>query len=195
MKKNLYHYLQKMGTFICFEVGIKNEIVDCLTYNTKNEWRCYELKISVSDFHSKQAKTFVGNYNYYVIPNELLDKVKDEVPDNVGIIVDGNRIVKNPKHQDLLVNEKVMYYSIIKSLYRDTEKYIKIQQSGNIDGMDRLRKQKNQEIANWKHKYKECQQIYEYMSDRFSDTYQRFRFLQKRAKPEDIEEMRNMDWR
>jgi hypothetical protein len=182
-----------MGTFICFEVGIKNEIVDCLTYNTKNEWRCYELKISVSDFHSKQAKTFVGNYNYYVIPNELLDKVKGEIPDRIGIIVDGNRIVKNPKHQDLLTSEKVLYYSIIKSLYRETEKYIKIKQSGNIDEIDRLRKQKNQEIANWKHKYKECHKSYQWMYDKFLDTYQRLRFLQKRAKPEDIEEMRNME--
>ena len=111
-----------------------------------------------------------------------------------GIIVDDNRIIKNPKHQNLLVDEKVMYYSIIKSLYRDTEKYIKIKQSGNIDEMERLRKQKNQEIANWKHKYKECQQKNEYMSDRFSDTYQRFRFLQKRAKPEDIEELNNVDF-
>ena len=183
-----------MGTFICFEVGIKNEIVDCLTYNTKNEWRCYELKVSVSDFHSKQAKTFVGNYNYYVIPNDLLDKVKNEVPNNIGIIVDGNRIAKNPKHQDLLVDEKVMYYSIIKSLYRDTEKYIKIKQSGNINEMDKLRKQKNQEIANWKHKYKEYKESYHRILNKSYYDSQCLRFLQKRAKPEDIKEMNNMDF-
>lgn len=182
-----------MGTFICFEVGIKNEIVDCLTYNTKNEWRCYELKVSVSDFHSKQAKTFVGNYNYYVVPNELLDKVKDEISDNIGIIVDGNQIVKNPKRQELLVDEVILYYSIIKSLYRDEEKYLKIKQSGNIDELTRLRKQKNQEVANWKHKYKECYESYKWMSDKYLDVYQRFRFLQGRAKPEDIEEMKNME--
>ena len=67
---------------------IDNEIVDLLTWESnKNIWRCYEIKISYQDFKSKASKTFVGNYNYYIIPDTLLNKVKGEVPDNIGIYV------------------------------------------------------------------------------------------------------------
>ena len=97
LEQNLYDYLNDGHTFVCMEVGIQGEIVDCLSYRKNKDWRCYELKISVNDFHSKQAKTFVGNYNYFVMPTELIDKVKDEIPDYVGIIENGEVVVKNPK--------------------------------------------------------------------------------------------------
>lgn len=48
---------------------------------------CFEVKISKSDFKSKNGHNFVGNLNYYVIPKELYAKVKDLVPDNIGIIL------------------------------------------------------------------------------------------------------------
>lgn len=49
--------------------------------------RCYELKISKSDFLSDAKKSFVGDFNYYVIPTELWDSVKGHVEKGVGVWV------------------------------------------------------------------------------------------------------------
>lgn len=76
--------------FYAFEVTIGwygNEIVDCLVYNCKREVSCFEIKSSVSDFHSKSAWTFVGHKNYFVMPYSVYEKVKDEIPDRVGVFV------------------------------------------------------------------------------------------------------------
>lgn len=48
---------------------------------------CFEIKISKSDFKSQNGHNFVGNYNYYVIPEELYPKIKDLVSDDVGVIL------------------------------------------------------------------------------------------------------------
>lgn len=48
---------------------------------------CYEVKITVSNFKSKNGHNFHGNRNYYVVPVEIYDKVKCLVPQGIGIIV------------------------------------------------------------------------------------------------------------
>jgi hypothetical protein len=48
---------------------------------------CYEIKISKADFKSKNGHNFFGNQNYYVIPKELYDSVKDLVPDGIGVVL------------------------------------------------------------------------------------------------------------
>lgn len=71
----------KMGVFGCFEVSIgwdSREIVDFITYKTNNEFRCYEIKVSKSDFHSKAKLSFVGDYNYYVMPVTLYQELRLE---------------------------------------------------------------------------------------------------------------------
>lgn len=58
---------------------------------------CYEIKITKSDFKSKNGHNFVGNKNYYVMPKELYSKVKDIVEEDVGVILyygNGNLRVK-----------------------------------------------------------------------------------------------------
>lgn len=61
LEKHIYKYLHKQGTYLCFEVAIPESIcnkyscrerVDLMSYETKDNWRCYELKVSKSDFHS-----------------------------------------------------------------------------------------------------------------------------------------------
>ena len=47
---------------------------------------CYEIKISVSDFKSPNGHNFHGNKNYYVVPHDIYDKIKDLVPEDIGII-------------------------------------------------------------------------------------------------------------
>ncbi len=76
LEREIWRATNKQGVFGCFEVTIGwfgNERVDYLTYDTKGTWRCYEIKISKTDFRSKAKNTFIGHYNYYVMPQELYE--------------------------------------------------------------------------------------------------------------------------
>lgn len=55
----------------------------------KGDFYCYEVKSSVEDFHSKNGHNFLGDYNYYVMPEEVFEKVKNEIPHYVGVFVPG----------------------------------------------------------------------------------------------------------
>lgn len=67
---------------------IRLGIVDAIAYNqTKDEFFCFEIKTSVADFHSKAKKTFVGNRNYYAMPIDVYEKVKNEIPKDIGCYV------------------------------------------------------------------------------------------------------------
>lgn len=55
----------------------------------KGDFYCYEVKSSVEDFHSKNGHNFIGDYNYYVMPEEVFEKVKNEIPYYVGVYVPG----------------------------------------------------------------------------------------------------------
>ena len=57
---------QKMG----------NEICDFVTMDSKGTFRCYEIKVSLSDLQSSAKKSWYGIYNYLVITKELADKVE-----------------------------------------------------------------------------------------------------------------------
>lgn len=48
---------------------------------------CFEIKISKSDFKSKNGHNFVGNHNYYVVPSNIYSKIIELVPEDIGIIV------------------------------------------------------------------------------------------------------------
>lgn len=48
---------------------------------------CFECKISLSDFKSDNGHNFHGNRNYYVVPKELIKKIEDMVPKDIGILM------------------------------------------------------------------------------------------------------------
>lgn len=53
----------------------------------KGDFYCYEVKSSVEDFHSKNGHNFLGDYNYYVMPEDVFEKVMNEIPYYVGVFV------------------------------------------------------------------------------------------------------------
>lgn len=57
----------------------------------KEDFYCYEIKSSVEDFHSKNGHNFLGDYNYYVMQEEVYGKVKNEIPYDVGVLVPGEK--------------------------------------------------------------------------------------------------------
>lgn len=138
LEKDIFKTTQKQGVFGCMEVTIGwwgKERVDYITYDTKGIWRCFEIKVSKADFHSKAKKTFIGHYNYYVMPSKLYEQVKDEIPNHIGVYC-GSSLVKRAKRQELGVDEQILKDSMIRSLYREYEKKVA---SENATLMERYR--------------------------------------------------------
>ena len=149
LRKALYNYLSKMGVYTCHEVTLpycdkrfhRYGRVDMLTYQKnfrekQGTFRFYELKISKSDFHSKNGHNFLGNYNYYVFPDKTLyEAVKFEIPDFVGCLVPqyqttyksdiheiGDWIfecIKKPKRKDLACSYDELIHNLITALSRE----------------------------------------------------------------------------
>lgn len=146
IEKELWSTTKKLGVFGCFEVTIGfggSERVDYMTYDTRGVWRCYEVKVSKSDFRSKAKKTFLGNFNYFVMTYELYEEVKDEIDKNIGVYTYNGRwlsCTKKPKRQELGVSESILKDSMIRSLERDYEKIIK---SEDMDKMQKLESRNN----------------------------------------------------
>lgn len=76
---------------------------------------CFEVKITLSDFRSKNGHNFHGNENYYCVPKELAPKIVSEIPDDIGILVyhksrhsDGLRKYKPAGWRDISDEKKVM---------------------------------------------------------------------------------------
>ena len=98
----------------CGEVTIGwagNEIVDFITCDVDRNRciNCFEIKVSKADLHSKAKLTFIGNYNYFVIPEELYDEVKTEITSGIGVYIktkdefgrDELRCVRRAQYRDL----------------------------------------------------------------------------------------------
>lgn len=56
----------------------------------KGDFCCYEVKSSVEDFHSKNGHNFLGDFNYYIMLEEVFEKVQNEIPYYVGVFVPDN---------------------------------------------------------------------------------------------------------
>lgn len=116
-------------------------IVDILSYHGKKErngrgklgtraitWRCYEIKVSKADFYSKHKLTFVGDYNYFVIPLELYEIVKDDIPKGIGCYVyDGRtfKVIKKASKQKMKVSESQMNHDFLVSSSRDARRWMR----------------------------------------------------------------------
>lgn len=132
IERALFFSTRKMGTFCCFEVTIGwfgSERVDMMAYDTTKTWRCWEIKVSASDFRSQSAHTFVGHLNYYAMPPDLYPKVKDEVPDGIGVWVLGEGYVRKAKRRTLKVDERVLFESMVRSLAREHYKMMSEQRA------------------------------------------------------------------
>lgn len=99
----------------------------------KGDFYCYEVKSSVEDFHSKNGHNFLGDYNYYVMPEEVFEKVRSEIPYGVGVFVpDGInyrgewydlKSVKKAKRRDRKRPVSEMLLMMFRSAARDRSIY------------------------------------------------------------------------
>ena len=135
IERALYEYCRENGFFAVEEVTINKKygIVDTLAYSTKgtdyrgyvHTWRCFEIKVSKSDFYSKSKVTFVGNLNYYVMPYELYDVVKNDIGNGIGVILYRHNqlyVEVSPKTRKTLVSDTILTRKFIGSMSREVDK-------------------------------------------------------------------------
>ena len=134
-----YNYLWKKGWYGVFEVAIPRAIVnkyhrervDFLTYETTGIYRAYEIKRNKADFYSGCAWSWIGNYNYFIMPYELYYEVKDDVPDGIGVWIirehsKNMECVKKPKRRELLCGHEAMQFAMLQAFSREYKKYRKL---------------------------------------------------------------------
>lgn len=137
LEHRLHLYLYSRGLFHIFECTIGfggGGRVDCIAINTKDIVTCFEIKVTESDFKSKHGHNFAGNLNYYIMPSGLYDKVKNSIPDNVGVYVPYSySLICAKKSKRVKINNLMDIKNyMIRSLYREYSKNI---DSNNIRKM------------------------------------------------------------
>lgn len=166
LESTLYQYCLEQGSYVVEEVSMpdKKGIVDTLSYQQLTdgqiEWRCYELKVTKADFHSKAKLSFIGNYNYFVLPQKLFEEVQDEIPTHIGILIyrafDKKAIENSPQtlrapgfltvakkaqYQDLQVDETKLTSHFVASLFREVDKAKKVEKGLQLYSDDKLFKE------------------------------------------------------
>ena len=170
LEKQLWKHTKKRGTFACYEVTMGwygKERVDYITYNTQGIWRCYEIKASTSDFNSPAKVSFLGHFNYYVMPEEVFQEVKDQIPSHIGVYTPkGNSLssAKNAKKQDLSIDEQILKNSMIRSLYRESERIIDSKDKTIIEKL-------TSKSATFERRYKNKNKQYNDLVRKLQDTF------------------------
>ncbi|BCA85701.1 hypothetical protein EsVE80_12240 [Enterococcus saigonensis] len=172
MEEALYFHCRQKGDVVIEEVVMPDDqgIVDTLSCkilpNQTFEWRCYELKVSKADFKSTAKLSFVGHLNYFVLPQSLYEKVKEEIPTHVGVLIFHPYLVdcqydvpgyfetvKKAQRQPLQVNENELLYHLITSQAREVNKAKQTERGLRVFSTDQLykelkRREKDYDIFN-----------------------------------------------
>lgn len=54
----------------------------------KGDFYCYEIKSCEDDFNSEHEHNFIGDYNYYVMPSSLYNKISSKILGYVGVYIE-----------------------------------------------------------------------------------------------------------
>lgn len=86
--------------------------------------------------------------------SELYEKVKDEIPNHIGVYI-GGLSVKRAKRQELSIDEEILKNSMIRSLSRETEKILKSDNPSFVDSMNRRLNNEKKEKERYRRQYQE----------------------------------------
>ncbi len=88
-----------------------------------------------ADFRSTAKLSFVGHYNYFVLPSKLYEEVKTEIPTGIGVLVyrpytveeempaSGTFLIaKKAAKKELAVPEEALTNRFMASLFREVRK-------------------------------------------------------------------------
>lgn len=123
LEDNLYSLYHEKRGWGCHEVSLfgTNEIVDFISVDYDGIVKCYEIKVSKNDFYSNASKTFIGHYNYFVMPNELYELVMHDIPSCVGVY-NGHEFIKKARKSEPKLSMDIIQRSIIRSMNREVLK-------------------------------------------------------------------------
>ena len=121
---------------VTFDYGTSHQVrVDYMKFKPKNntvsgiekgDFYCYEIKSCVADFNSKNGHNFIGDFNYYVMPKELYEQVKQRIPYNVGVLIPAKcgtlESIKKAKRTDRTRAVSEMLLMMFRSANRDRAK-------------------------------------------------------------------------
>lgn len=121
---------------VTFDYGTLHQVrVDYMKFKPKNntvsgiekgDFYCYEIKSCVADFNSKNGHNFIGDFNYYVMPKDLYEQVKQRIPYNVGVLIpskcDTLESIKKAKRIDRTRAVNEMLLMMFRSANRDRAK-------------------------------------------------------------------------
>ena len=98
----------------------------------KGDFYCYEIKSSIEDFHSKNGHNFIGDFNYYVMPEDVYETVAKEIPYDIGVYVLDNihysgdwcdlKSIKKARRKDRTKPVSEMLLMMFRSSVRDVRK-------------------------------------------------------------------------
>lgn len=125
-----------MAKEVSFDYGTSHCIrVDYMLFKPKNntvsgiekgDFYCYEIKSCIDDFKSKNGHNFIGDFNYYVMTDELYKQVMGEIPYGVGVYTPytfgGLHIEKKAKRKDRSRPVSEMLLMMFRSCNRDVNK-------------------------------------------------------------------------
>lgn len=139
IEKIAYDHLWKKGRYLVFEVAAPRELepkyhrtrVDLLMYESSGAWKCFEIKNSVQDFYSSNAISFWGDYGYYILNADIYEKVKKDIPDDIGIWLVHKpenskgymECVKKPKKMKRKCSHEALMFALMQGLSREYKKY------------------------------------------------------------------------
>lgn len=166
LEATLYQYCLEQGAYVVEEVAMPADqgIVDTLSYQQLRdgtvEWRCYELKVTKADFHSQAKLSFIGHYNYFVLPQALYEQVAAEIPSQIGVLIyrpfDKQAlalapqtlrapgfltVAKKARYQELQVDEAALTSHFISSLFREVDKAKRVAKGLQLYSDDQLYKE------------------------------------------------------
>lgn len=148
----LFQHTNKLGTYGCREVKIggvktrqfvtdKKEFVDYMTITSDGKINCYEIKSSLADTKSNARLSFYGHKNYFVMPIELYNDIRNESwflrkleNNTIGVIsvnkFDELKVVKKCKNKNLSIGtQTILLESFAKSTARDVAKLYQLEKS------------------------------------------------------------------
>ncbi len=120
---------EKEGRYGCREVtigfesnGHGDEIVDYMSMDSKGAFRCYEIKVTMSDLKSHNRKSWYGDYNYLVVSENLYHRMTDIdelVPEGIGILAGTGLKVCRKASRMKAENDtqKMLEDSLLRSIY------------------------------------------------------------------------------
>lgn len=125
---------------VTFDYGTAHQIrVDFMKFKPKNntvsgiekgDFYCFEIKSCIEDFNSKHGHNFIGDYNYYVMPEEVYERAKDKIPWNVGVLVPNGylltslEVAKKPHRVDRKRSIQEILLMMFRSANRDRSVFL-----------------------------------------------------------------------